>query len=401
MMTALRPLTKIKGLMSQTVPDHERLFDEICNKLNELSYKSGAPVDDEKVGESSQANAQVLGQKYKLERMHTQMKKFQDDMYGAQAELKEKIRSLDSIHHLQSDFNLQVKQVTEQLAAERNSNLKLNADLSKSLELNLQLQLEFQAFKARTMQTQAEDKRYQQSLVEKQRQLQKEVDGLYEAKSELEKTVAVQKASMVRDQQDWQELRRGFELKIKDLEVELDHTIDERDQTVRELLTLREKSREQDLRCDQQDQHIEELNMKLEDISHSFTQVESSALQQNDVLKNLMTVAENKIVEMKLGLDKKVAESQDYYSHLQQALNQMALIRQENTNLKEYIGRLTYFIQQSQQNANHQAAQAAAAQAQQGAPASSLAVSTALPSLSHLPRSQVLQANEAPVEQKT
>ncbi len=290
-------------------------------------------------------NSPNFGQKFRIEKMQNQIKKFQDDLQGAQEEFKEKIKSLDSIHLIQSDFNVQVRQLSDQLASERSTNMKLNADLSKSLELNLQLQLEVQAFKARTLQSQAEEKRYHQSLIEKQRALQKEIDGLYEAKSDLEKTLAVLKSSSARDQQDWLELRKGFEMKLKDLERDYTEAFQEKERLTRELNQTSEKCQDQEMRIEQQDKHIDELSLKLEDISVSFNQVENSALQQNDVLKNLMSVAENKIVEMKLALDKKSAESQEYYAHLQQVMTQVALLKQENTNFKDYIARLTYYIQ--------------------------------------------------------
>jgi regulator of replication initiation timing len=59
-------------------------------------------------------------------------------------------------------------------------------------------------------------------------------------------------------------------------------------------------------------------------------------------------VAEKKIVELKMGLDKKMAEAQDYYSHLQQALSQVSILRQENSALKDYISKLTNLHQQTQ-----------------------------------------------------
>ena len=73
---------------------------------------------------------------------------------------------------------------------------------------------------------------------------------------------------------------------------------------------------------------------------HSFTDLEASARQQGEALKNLMTVAENKIVEIKVALDKKTIEAQDYYNHLQQSLTQMSILKQENAALKDYIEKL-------------------------------------------------------------
>ncbi|HEY8272529.1 MAG TPA: hypothetical protein VIG33_16670, partial [Pseudobdellovibrionaceae bacterium] len=80
---------------------------------------------------------------------------------------------------------------------------------------------------------------------------------------------------------------------------------------------------------------------------------------QSNVLKNLMTVAETKIIEMKLALDKKQSEAADYYSHLQKALAQVNVLNQENLILKDYVNKLNYYHQQAQ------AVQAAGIQAQQ------------------------------------
>jgi chromosome segregation ATPase len=99
---------------------------------------------------------------------------------------------------------------------------------------------------------------------------------------------------------------------------------------------------------DAKNQEIHGLNQEIEKISTSFSEVESSAEKQNDVLKNLMEVAEGKIVEMKLALDKKSLEAQDYYSHLQQALTQLGVLKQENAALKDYIAKLNHYHQQVQ-----------------------------------------------------
>ena len=98
----------------------------------------------------------------------------------------------------------------------------------------------------------------------------------------------------------------------------------------------------------QKDKTIESLHQDIEKISTSFNEVEHSAIQQNDVLTNLMDVAESKIVEMKLALDKKSLEAQDYYSHLQQALTQLSLHKQENAAMKDYVTKLNHYHQQVQ-----------------------------------------------------
>lgn len=84
------------------------------------------------------------------------------------------------------------------------------------------------------------------------------------------------------------------------------------------------------------------------EIFEQFNEVEESASQQNDVLKNLMDVAEAKIVELKLALDKKVLESQDLFNQIQQLGSQTQVLRQENVALKDYVTKLNYYQQQMQ-----------------------------------------------------
>lgn len=58
----------------------------------------------------------------------------------------------------------------------------------------------------------------------------------------------------------------------------------------------------------EKNQMIEKLNCEIESLSQSLNEIEQGAIQQNEAMKNLMTVAENKIVEMKLALDKKTSK---------------------------------------------------------------------------------------------
>ena len=98
------------------------------------------------------------------------------------------------------------------------------------------------------------------------------------------------------------------------------------------------------------DVQIRALNEQIEDLQNSLNEIEVASQKQNENVKNLMTVAENKIVELKMGYDKKHIESQDYYNHLQQGLTQINLLKQENSNLKDYVGKVNQFLQQQQQH---------------------------------------------------
>lgn len=329
--------------MNNSVPEHEKLFDEICNKLNELSTQ----------GQGEEA----MPPQPKYEQMQVQMKKFHSELKGSQEELREKIKTLENVSYGPETLDAQLKQLADQLSAERANNTKLSADLAKSLELSLQLQLEIQGLKARALQMQSEEKKYSQALFEKSKQLQRDLELTHAIKDETAMELAKAKNAFAKEQTLWEEQREQFENEIQALKTErheLNQTIEEMQATIQH-----------------RDETIASLNEEIEKISSSFSEVESSAHQQNDVLKNLMSVAETKIVEMKLALDKKALEAQDYYSHLQQALTQLGVLKQENSALKEYVAKLNYYHQQAQQAqmAVAQMAQVAAAQVQQQAPA--------------------------------
>ncbi len=329
-------------MMTTSVPEHEKLFDEICNKLNELS--------------TQQTEGEIVPPQPKYEQMQVQMKKFHSDLKGSQEELREKIKTLENVSYGPATMDAQMQLLADQLSAERGSNAKLSADLAKSLELSLQLQLEIQGLKARAMQMQSEEKKYSQALFDKSRILQRDLDLNQALKEETAMELAKAKSAFSRDQALWEEKQEQFEKEIqslKSVKYELEQTVD----LMKETIT-------------QKDEKIESLNQEIEKISTAFSEVESSAAQQNDVLKNLMEVAEGKIIEMKMALDKKSLEAQDYYSHLQQALTQTGISKQENTALKEYVAKLNYYHQQAQQAqmAVAQMAQAAAQQVQTQTP---------------------------------
>lgn len=325
--------------MTNSVPEHEKLFDEICNKLNEL----GAHNQGE----------EILPPQPKYEQMQQQMKKFQSDLKGSQEELLLKIKTLENVSFGPETLDAQVKQLADQLSAERASNAKLSSDLARSLELSLQLQLEIQGLKARTLQIQSEDKKYSQTLFEKNQILQRDLDLSQALKAETAMELAKAKSTFSKEQALWEEQRQQFEKEIEALKVER-HELQQTGDELRATIELR-------------DQTIVSLNEEIEKISTSFSEVESSSAQQSEALKNLMAVAETKIIEMKLALDKKALEAQDYYSHLQQALTQFGIMKQENASLKEYVTKLNYYHQQAQQAqmAVAQMAQAAAVQVQQ------------------------------------
>ncbi|QDK39014.1 hypothetical protein DOE51_16185 [Bdellovibrio sp. NC01] len=307
-------------MTTSEVPEHEKLFNEICNKLNELST---GPVEEDQPPQP------------KYEQMQVQMKKFHSDLKGSQEELREKIKTLENVSYGPATLDAQMQQLADQLSAERANNAKLSADLAKSLELSLQLQLEIQGLKARAMQMQSEEKKYSQALFDKTRILQRDLDLNQALKEETAMELAKAKSAFAKEQELWEEKQEQLEAEIQTLKTDKH----ELEQTVEEMQAA----------LNQRDEKIESLNQEIEKISASFNEVESSASQQNDVLQNLMKVAEGKIIEMKIALDKKSLEAQDYYSHLQQSLTQTGIMKQENAALKEYVAKLNYYHQQAQQ----------------------------------------------------
>lgn len=308
-------------IVMTNTPEHEKIFDEICNKMNDLVTEQlveGLPTPQPK-----------------FEQMQSQMKKFQSDLLGSQEELQKKIDTLQNVSFGPGNVDAQLQQIANQLGTERAQNAKLSSDLAKSLELSLQLQLEIQGLKARALQIQSEEKKYSQSLFEKNKYLQNELELTMALKDETAMELLKAKTAYTKELENWTLQKADFHKTVETL------TTDK--------LSLEIKNSELTDILANKDREIESLNAEIEKISSSFQQVESSAHKQNEVLQNLMSVAETKIVEMKLALDKKALEAQDYFSHLQQALTQANILKQENDALKEYVSKLNYYHQQAQQ----------------------------------------------------
>lgn len=309
--------------MSQS--DHEKLFDEICGKLNELSQREES----------------LVPQSQKIEKMNHQIKRFHDELQEAHDELREKIRALENLQFGQSDVNSQTKQLAEQLHNERQINTKLNTDLAKSLELSLQLQLEIQSLKSRAMQIQNEEKKYSQALQDKLKAAQRDVELAHALKEETLVELNKAKFNFQNESERWEQERKIFQGQLGQIQSQKDEVLSEKSQVQSDLEVLKKTLDEKQL-------EISELNQQLETMSHSLNGIEESSQSQQSVMKNLAEVAESKIIEMKLALDKKTVECQDYYGHLQQALTQASLLRQENIQLKDYINKMSVYIQSQQ-----------------------------------------------------
>lgn len=268
----------------------------------------------------------------KMDRLQTQIRRFQSDLQDTQVELREKIKSLENVQVTQSsDLHQQLKQLTEQLNNERSVNTKLNQDLARSLELGLQLQLEIQNLKTRAQQVQNEERKFSQTLQEKVRQISHDLELSRALREETETEFGKARGRFTGEQEAWSKERTEWQAKVALAESEKAEAQRQRDSLQ---VTLNTKEEE-----------IRSLHQEIENMEGTFHELEESSLRQQEALRQLSEVAEHKIVELKVALDRKAAECRDYEGHLQQALTQNQLTRQENVSLKDYIAKMNAYLQ--------------------------------------------------------
>ena len=255
------------------MPEHEKIFNEICNKLGELSQVEENKSSKDKVAQ--------------LEKMQNQIKNFQQDLLTTHEDMQFKIHTLQQMTTSNSDLSERMQELTDHLNQERTLNSKLSTDLAKSLDLSLKLQLEIQEIKSRSLQAQLEDR-----------------------KSYLDNFEAM-KLKMTRENQA---LLATNEDLLNDL-----------------------KSKEA---------HIADLTIKINDLENGMFELDNSKLEQEAAIKHLVAVAENKIVELKLALDRKSADLENSKGQLTQYKVQVDLHKSENVSLKDYINKMTAYQQQ-------------------------------------------------------
>ncbi len=255
------------------MPEHEKIFNEICTKLNELSQ-----VEDHKSSKDKVAQ---------LEKMQNQIKNFQYDLLATHEDMQLKIHTLEQMTTSNSDLSERMQELTALLNQERTLNSKLSTDLAKSLDLSLKLQLEIQEIKSRSLQAQLEDrKQYLDNFEAMKLKMTKEQQVLCKANEDL-------------------------------------------------LSELNEK-----------EAHIADLTTKINDLEAGMQELDASKLEQEEAIKHLVSVAENKIVELKLGLDRKAADLENSLGQLKQYKVQVDLFKSENISLKDYINKMTVYQQQ-------------------------------------------------------
>lgn len=312
------------------LPEHERLFDEICGKLQELSGKKSMTAIDQDEIEAHEIHLELAQHKSnsyseRMEKMQTNFKKSQEDLKSAQNEIHEKIKALDSMNFSGNDLSREVKRVSEQLDQERINNSKLSTDLAKSLEMNLRLQFEIEEIRSKANQHLTEEKKHNQFLQDRLKSNSHELELSQALCNETRLELAKAKEKFQMEQQNWSTEKRNLQSEIADHAANLD----EKKQQIQ--------------------QFRDELTMKAEEFqkaAETIKEYESHTQQQYEMMKTLSEVAEKKLIELKIALDKKTMESQDYYSHLQQAMTQIHVLRQENHALKDYIAKLSSLHQQ-------------------------------------------------------
>ncbi|MEZ0392610.1 MAG: hypothetical protein ACAH59_10355, partial [Pseudobdellovibrionaceae bacterium] len=299
-------MSEIEG----NLPEHEKLFDEISGKLQELSLKKQAHLHD------SHLIARTENFSERLEKMQTHLRRSQEELKATQQEIHDKINSLDTLNFSNNDLNREVKRLSDQLEQERMNNSKLSTDLAKSLELNLRLQFEIEEIRSKASQQLSEEKKHNVFLQDKVKTLSHELDLSQALCNETRLELAKAKEKFQLENQAWQNEKRSLQTEIQD------HVSNLEDK----------KLAIQALRDD-----VAKKDDELLKSSEAIKEYDAHTGQQHEMMKKLSEVAEKKMIELKLALDKKTIECQDYYSHLQQAMTQIHVLRQENGALKDYI----------------------------------------------------------------
>ena len=255
------------------IPEHEKIFNEICHKLSELSQDEDQKNSKDRVGQ--------------LDKMQNQLKNFQIELVSNHEDMKLKIETLEKMTTSNSDLTVRVKELTDCLNQERAHNSKLSTDLARSLDLSLKLQLEIQEIKTKSIQAQMDDrKQYLENYESIQFDFQKEKGRLLD-------------------------MNQGLAAELK-----------------------------------QKQEQITFLEGKINELETSMAEVEGTSQEQAETIKHLMSVAENKIVELKLEGDRIQSELDNVRGQFLQTSTQTEILRKENIALKEYINKMTAFQQQ-------------------------------------------------------
>jgi hypothetical protein len=307
-------------MQTNQLPDHEQLFEEIYGKLQELSHREIQKEISREVSTSNDNHE-------RLEHMQNHLRKSHEELIQAQIEIQEKIKSLDGMtfaNTANNDFARELKRISEQLDSERMNNSKLSTDLAKSLELNLKLQFEIEEIRSKAQQVLSEEKKHNTFLQDKLKNTDHELEIAQAVGNETRLEFAKAKERFQQEQTLWEQEKRSLNNSLTD-----------------QIAQLAEKRQMiEDMQVD-----LTNKNAEYTELTGTLVQYEEYSSKQAELMKTLTDVAEKKMIELKLALDRKTIESQDYYSHLQKALTQINVLMQENSALKDYIGKLTHLHQ--------------------------------------------------------
>lgn len=298
------------------VPDTDRLFDEIAGKLNELSGNKVSETPAER-----------------FEKLQAQLKKSQEDWKNAQSQMQERMQNFEQFSNSQNELTQEMRRSASLLEQERVNNSKTASDLAKALELNLKLQFDIEEIRTKAGQLVAEERKHNQFLVEKNRNLSTELELSQAMNQEVRLELGKAREKFLQDQNRWTEEKNDLQAQMKTQAEEFEAAnmkIDELEQIVQH----------RDVEINVKAEEIRRQSEEMRALMDTLKGFEEHANMQNETMRALTATAEKKLVELKLALDKKIIESNDYYSHLQQALAQIQILRQENGALKEYITKL-------------------------------------------------------------
>jgi chromosome segregation ATPase len=248
------------------------------------------------------------------------LQKFQEQLRETQSFVLQTLKPENSGDSLQTALYQELEKLAASLAAEREQNSKLSADLSRSLELNLKLQLEVEDVRLKAQQNLREEQAHSKTLQEHIKKLE----------TELELAQAIQnetRVELTRSKDSFQTQLSQKDREIADLKQQIENlnqSLVEREEHIQQLQTaLTEAQKEKN-----------ELLLSIEDYK-------KHAEEQHQVLRSMAELASQKMNEVQMALHKKSAECIDLQSRLEQTLKQNEILKQENGNLKQYFAKLT------------------------------------------------------------
>ena len=115
-----------------------------------------------------------------------------------------------------------------------------------------------------------------------------------------------------------------------------------------EVAQLKQKLEEKDKTIQDMQLDLDAKTAEIKTLNETLDQYDAHSIKQEEMIIGLSNVAEKKLIELKLALDKKTSETVNYHSQLQQTMTQVHVFRQENAALKEYISKIASLQQQVQ-----------------------------------------------------